>query len=134
MIGLEGDGVKAAQNLVAAVVFTGVAIRYGSWVYRDWPSLKRMALGTLPLSVVLLMCVGALSSGYYGLARILRSTDIDLWGSALAVNALGVLSLFAVGLHMVPVWRSNGLAVRPRIIRCTVLIGLAWGGLSWLLW
>ena len=126
---------KTALNIVSAGAFLGVAIRYGYWTIRDWQSLRHVALGTLPASVALLMLFGALSAGYYGAARIVSDlAGVDIRDAVELSVPLGALSLFAVALHMVALWRAEGLAVWPRVIRCTALIAIAWAGLTWGLW
>ena len=126
---------KTALNIVSVVVFGGAAVRFGAWWWRDRGSLQRLALGSLPLSVALLMTFSALSAALYGANRfVMNAGGPDLRDYPLPASLLGVAALFAVAYHMTALWRAEGLPVRPRVIRCAVLIALAWAGLTWVLW
>lgn len=131
---LGPDALKAALNLVSVLAFGGVAVRYAAWMRRDWRALRTMAMGTLPASVAYLMIVGGTERGFYAAARMLDPYGIDLRGYVWVVNGLGVLALAGVALHMVAIWRTDGVAVAPRIIRCGLLLAGLWAVLAWGLW
>jgi len=126
---------KTSLNIVSAGAFLGVAIRYGWWTWRDWRSLRHVALGTLPLSVALLMLFSAVSAGYYGVSRIVtHMTAVDMRDTMSVSVTIGALALFAVALHMVALWRAEGVSVWPRVIRCSSALAIAWAALAWALW
>ena len=133
-MGLGPDSIKAALNLVSAICFAGVAVRYVVWTCRDWRALRPMTMGTMPISIALLPTAGAVERAYYGAARILTPHGYDIRSLVIVVTALGVAALAGVALHMIAIWRSDGVAVRPRVIRCGILIAAMWAGLTALLW
>jgi hypothetical protein len=141
MNGIGADALVTAGNVVVAAAFAGVLWAYSRWVWRLWRTEESREAGPLrllPFSILWLALWMFISSVYYGAARPLAEWGVvDLWSWIVPVVFLRAMVLYGAVIHLVPIWRAEGVGGAPlcaRVVFCAGGLTVLYALVVWALW
>lgn len=122
-----GSSLVAGGNLALALMSAPAAVAWGIVTARTWRSLAGAPMRLLPLATWAVLVAAMLRGAYYGAARALRGSPVDLWdlwgivvASRLLEAAVPVLALWPALLAM-----GCSRAVAGRWVALAAALGVA---------
>lgn len=131
-----GSALVSGGNLALALVSAPVAVAFGVVTARTWRTLHDAPMRLLPLAVWLVFVASMLRGAYYGAARALQGSGLDLWDLSALIAASRILEAVVPVLALWPALLAMGCsrAVAGRWVALAAGLGVAgYVGLVWVL-